>query len=71
MGSGLTMYSEKIDGQFGNYNWPVRFDRTDDGYLGVSQTHETGEIERVLLSPNQAKALRNFLTKRFDRGRYA
>jgi len=60
----LTMYSEKIDGQRGNYNWPVRFDRTD-GYIGISQTHETGEIERVLLSPNQVRALKEVLDKRW------
>lgn len=58
-------YSEKIKGTEQNYNWQVRFD-LDSGFLGISQYHEDGKIERVLLSPKQKKALLEFcgLTKR-------
>ena len=58
-------YSEKIKGNEQNYNWQVRFD-LDSGFLGISQYHEDGKIERVLLSPEQKKALLEFcgLTQR-------
>lgn len=47
-------YSEQVDGDERNFNWPVVMD-WQDGYLGVSQYDESGRLtDRVLLSPAQA-----------------
>jgi hypothetical protein len=61
MKSGTTEYSAEIEGTTGNYNYPVRFDITD-GFLGVDQTKD-GQIERVLLSPQQVKELIAFVKR--------
>lgn len=58
-----TVYSKDIPGTEGNYNWSVRFDSTD-GFLGITQMKANGEIERVLLSPRQVKALKAFVTRK-------
>ena len=50
-----TTYSSMIAGDEGNYHRGVRFDSTT-GYIGVDQKTERG-VERVLLSPRQARAL--------------
>lgn len=60
---GKITYSEEIPGAVGNYHWPVQFDKTD-GYIGITQTCDHGEIERVLLSRAQVKALIAFVGQR-------
>lgn len=60
------IYSDRIPGTDGNYNWAVRYDK-DGGFVGISQTKDDGTIERVLLSPRQVKALLKFI----ERGRAA
>ena len=55
----ITHYSEEIPGARGNYDWSVRFDKTD-GYLGILQKKDDGQMEQVLLSPRQVKALHSF-----------
>jgi hypothetical protein len=58
------IYSDKIQGDEGNYEWSVRFDR-NRRYLGISQTCDNNDIQRVLLSPRQVEALRGFLSQQF------
>lgn len=60
---GITRYSVTFEGSRSNYGWSVRFDVTD-GILGISQTHDDGQIERVLLSKNQVNELLAFLRRR-------
>ncbi len=60
MGADDTKYSDKIDGDRGNYGWPVRFDKTGRGYLGITQFDGETVKDRVLLSPKQVKALITF-----------
>lgn len=56
-------YSDKIDGDAGNYGWAVRADETD-GYLGITQYgSEAGDIRRVLLSRAQVEAVVAFYRK--------
>lgn len=55
----LTVYSDKVQGDAGNFNWAVRFDVTD-GYVGISQWGDSG-CERILLSPAQIKVLFEFI----------
>ena len=59
---GITRYSKDIPGSSGNYQWPVRFDKTDS-FLGIGQSHGemSGAPDRVLLDGNQVKALLRFL----------
>lgn len=59
----LTHYSDTIPGNDGNYNWPVKFDKTR-GFIGINQTTDDGKIERVLLSPSQYRALMAFGQRR-------
>lgn len=71
--STITHYSDYLAGQEGNYSWKVKFDKTLPekpgtafdrvGFIGISQVHEDGSLERVLLSPEQAVELRRFLEK--------
>ena len=62
---GRVYYSAEIEGAHGNYAWPVEFDVVD-GYIGITQrTHRN--IERVLLSPAQFRALVAFV----ERGEHA
>ena len=63
-GTGVTRYGGKIDGDSGNYGWHVRFDANDDGYVGISQYDGQTLTDRVLLSPNQVRALVTFVGKR-------
>lgn len=59
----LTRYSEKIDGDQGNYGWQARFDVSDNGYLGINQYEAGGLTDRILLSPGQVRALLEFVGK--------
>jgi hypothetical protein len=71
MEQGITIYSDNIPGNEGNYQWAVRFDKTrperhthEPGYIGITQFDEDGKLkERVLLSPAQMKALISFARK--------
>ena len=56
-----TKYSEKIEGDRGNYRLQVRFDLTGRKYLGITQFDGKEVKDRVLLSPKQVDELRNFL----------
>lgn len=58
----LTVYSDRVQGDVGNFDWTVRFDVTD-GYVGISQWGDSG-CERILLSPAQMKALFEFVRDR-------
>ena len=59
----ITTYSDKIPGTTGNYNWPVRFDKTD-GFIGITQLETDGSVkDRVLLSPKQIAKLQKFIGK--------
>lgn len=63
MARGDITYSEKIKGTHRNFNWPVRFDRTDE-YVGVTQFNGDGSVaDRVLLSPEQVRELVAFVSK--------
>lgn len=61
-----TRYSDMVPGETGNYQWPVRFDLTKGGFLGISQFEEDGKTfkERVLLSSRQVRALMGFMKPR-------
>lgn len=56
---GKTEYSTEIPGSDQNHNISVRFDLTD-GCLGITQVKQI-EVERILLSPRQVRALILFL----------
>jgi hypothetical protein len=56
-----TKYSNKIDGDKGNYQQQVRFDLTGLKYLGITQFDGETVKDRVLLSPKQVDELRAFL----------
>lgn len=56
-----TRYSNEIEGSDGNYHWPARFRKHTGGYIGIDQTHDSGKIESVLLSPSQVRALMTFI----------
>lgn len=60
--NGLTTYSEKVRGASGNYGWQVRFDLTDNEYLGITQFDGETVKDRVLLSPAQVKELVSFVS---------
>jgi hypothetical protein len=45
-------YSKPLKGEWCNYGWIVRCD-VSDGCLGINQTKEGAETDRVLLSPKQ------------------
>lgn len=65
-----THYSPDVPGATGNYNWPVRFDRTR-GYVGITQWDPKDPnrvTDRILLSPEQQKQLLNFLNRRSVNG---
>lgn len=55
-----TYYSDEIAGERGNYKWSVRYDVTDNGYLGITQKDGTEVKDRVLLSPKQVDELLAF-----------
>lgn len=59
---GKTEYSGDIAGTWANHNLTVRFDMTD-GVLGISQWvgKEIKDVDRVLLSKEQVKALLKFI----------
>ena len=59
---GSTYYSEKIEGDAGNYYWLARFDVTD-GYVGITQLEGTHVKDRVLLSSEQFRALVAFVKR--------
>ena len=58
-------YSDKVEGDNGNYNWPVRFDE-QNGCIGITQTFDR-EIGRVLLTRNQLTRLVAFAKKTTSR----
>lgn len=62
MARGDTTYSEKIKGARGNYNWTVRFEKTD-GFLGVTQYEGETIKDKVLLSPDQVRELVSFVSE--------
>jgi hypothetical protein len=59
----FTRYSEKIEGDHGNYGWQTRFDISDNGYLGINQYEAGGLTDRILLSPNQVRELIEFVCR--------
>lgn len=68
--SDVTIYSQTVEGDKGNYSWSVRFDKTrskkhthEPGYIGISQFEGGKMQERVLLSPTQAKELVEFISR--------
>jgi hypothetical protein len=62
-GKGMTKYSATVPGTARNYNWPIRFDKTD-GFVGITQLETDGRIkDRVLLSPKQITELLLFAGK--------
>jgi len=63
MAKGRIYYSDKIDGDEGNYRWAVTYDRSD-GYIGITQTEDGNVKDRVLLSPAQVKKLTEFIAQR-------
>lgn len=64
MGIDAAKYSKKVEGNRGNYNWPVRFDITGNGYLGITQFEGDTVKDHVLLSPKQVHKLMVFAKKR-------
>lgn len=64
MGADETKYSEQFEGDRGNYGWPVCFDKTGRGYIGITQLNGNKVKDRVLLSPEQAKQLAVFIAHR-------
>lgn len=58
---GLTIYSDAVEGETGNWDWRVKFDITD-GYIGITQWNDDSS-DRVLLSPRQVQALKRFIEK--------
>jgi hypothetical protein len=60
--TGLTYYSETIEGHSRNFDLGARFDMSD-GFLGISQKEGDKWTERVLLSPAQVQALQNFIAE--------
>lgn len=63
MAKGDTVYSTKVPGARGNYEWPVRFDKSD-GYVGINQYDGDKLTDRVLLSAKQVRELIAFVGKR-------
>lgn len=63
MEEGITTYSPKIEGERGNYEWPVQLDLTD-GFLGITQWDGGLVKDRVLLSPKQVKELLAFVNSK-------
>lgn len=58
----ITEYGEHVEGDAGNYFWKTRFNITD-GYVGITQSDapHVNDTSRVLLSPDQVKALIRFV----------
>jgi hypothetical protein len=63
MGADETRYSEKIEGDRGNYQWGARFDITG-GHLGITQFDGDAVKDRVLLWPKQVKELMAFVGRK-------
>jgi len=63
MAEDITTYSAKIPGVRGNYGWPIRFDLSNDGFLGITQFDGEAVKDRILLSPRQVKELLTFVNK--------
>jgi hypothetical protein len=58
---GITKYSDEFPGTRSNYNWTVRFDKTD-GMIGITQKESDGSVKnRVLMSAAQTAALLKFI----------
>jgi hypothetical protein len=59
-------FSERIDGDQGNYKSPVEYELHSGGYLRISQfkegKSEGNTIEITLLSPKQVIGLKKFLS---------
>lgn len=59
--NGKIDYSADVAGDAGNFNSSVRFDLTG-GYVGITQREDyDGCVERVLLTPEQVRALIRFV----------
>lgn len=61
-----TKFSDRIEGDKGNYNWPAEYELHSGGYLRISQfkegQSEGNTIEIVLLTPKQVIGLSKFLS---------
>ena len=58
-----TRYSRVEKGDAGNHQRHMQFDDTD-GYIGISSTNDDGsDVQRVLLSPKQYRALVTFVKR--------
>lgn len=64
-GNERTRYSDTIEGDKRNFDWMARFDDTD-GYIGITQSDNPrrNDTSRVLLSPDQVKALMKFVKQK-------
>ena len=60
--TGITHYSVSAQGARGNYQQEARFDWTD-GYLGIVQSGGPRNLDRILLSPSQVRALIAFVKR--------
>jgi hypothetical protein len=61
-----TVYSELIYGARCNYYWPVRFDMSQRGCVGITQVEKkdnSAKSDRILMSPAQVKELIKFVTR--------
>jgi hypothetical protein len=57
---GTTRYSKPHKGDKWNWRRVTQFDVTD-GYLGITQTENGAVVDRVLLTPSQVTALRDYI----------
>lgn len=55
--------SDKINGDDSNYKWVVRFDGIG-ATIGITQWSDGGQVQRILLSPAQAKELIKFISRK-------
>lgn len=66
-GRSETRYSDRIEGTAGNWNKPVRFDWTTQGFVGITQwadAKQTHVDDRVLLTKEQVRQLIAFIKRR-------
>jgi len=62
---GVTQYSTKIEGTWGNYNWPVSFD-ISNGFVGINQYEGETIKDRILLSPLQVQEFIAFVKRQAE-----
>jgi hypothetical protein len=58
----MRTYSDTIPGSERNYDWPVRFEKSE-GFVRIAQDADNGP-ETILLCPRQVKALVAFVAPR-------